>query len=299
MKTITQSEMSNTTVIRLITLGVLGLFVLIAAFSSIRIVEPGHVGVKVTLGQVSYDELSEGVHVVWPLISSVTDISVKNQTHTFDDVPVPSQDQLVTKVDASVQWKVNPELAAEAFQRTGDLNKLVMVHIVPEFRSQLRSAGKSIVKAENFFDSTTQDNMQQSLLAKLKDSLHDKGVIIEMVLLRDFDLPEQVKQGVLEKKQREQEVERQRAEQMRFEIEQEQKVIQANAELDAARKEAEKITTLAQAEADALRIVGEMLNQYPKIVEYNFVENWDGVMPSVVSGSGDGSSLLIYPKIKE
>jgi regulator of protease activity HflC (stomatin/prohibitin superfamily) len=57
------------------------LLIAVALFSSFAIIEPGHRGVRVTMGQVSPEPLAEGVAFKWPLgISKIREINIQQQT---------------------------------------------------------------------------------------------------------------------------------------------------------------------------------------------------------------------------
>ena len=101
-------------------------------------------------------------------------------------------------------------------------------------RSLLREQGKTIKRAEDFFMEETQQNMQISLLEGLKNYLIPKGVNVGAVLIRDISLQPFIIKAIEFKKEREQEVEKQKAELERFKTEQQQKVALAKAESEAA-----------------------------------------------------------------
>ncbi len=76
-----------------------------------------------------------------------------------------------------------------------------------------------------------------------------KGIEIQAVLIRNIDLPPFITKAIEAKKEREQAVQRQKAELERYRTEQEQKIAQAAAERKAAEEEAEKKRVLANAQA--------------------------------------------------
>ena len=81
---------------------------------------------------------------------------------------------------------------------------------------------------------------------------------------------------------------------LRAETEAEQKVIEAQAAAQVQRvnadAEAYEVLAKAQAEAEANREVAESLT--PELIEYIYANNWDGKLPTVVTG-GDGESATI------
>ena len=87
------------------------------------------------------------------------------------------------------------------------------------------------------------------LLSDLKRSLEQKGLVIDEVLIRSITLPPFIMKAIEGKKEREQEVEKQKAELERYKTEMQQKVEEAIAERQAAEQEAEKVKLLADARA--------------------------------------------------
>ncbi len=253
----------------------------------------GHVGVTTLFGKVDLEELNEGFHVINPL-KKVQRIDCRNKELTINKVGVPSQDQLTTEVDVTVKWRVDRTQASEAYKETGAAEALEMVHLRPMLRSLLREAGKEIENAEDFYQANVQVSMQAKILEGL-GTLSSKGILVEEVLLRAFDLPSMIVQGVEQKKRQKQLAERQIEELKRYSTEQEQKQVQAKAEKMAAIQEAEKrialadakayeITAEAKAQAEAISIKGEALKKYPAIIQLRSVERWNGILPRVTIG---------------
>jgi len=106
----------------------------------------------------------------------------------------------------------------------------------------------------------------------MRDELLPKGLIIGNVLIRDINLPTVLSKAIEQKKEREQAVERQKAELERFKQEQQQKVAQANAELDAARAEAEQVRVLASAKADEIRLINDAIARNPAYIQLQSLE---------------------------
>ncbi len=172
---------------------------------------------------------------------------------------------------------------------------------MPLLRSLLREAGKEIENAEDFYQADVQVSMQAKILEGLGD-LTTKGILVEEVLLRAFDLPNMIVQGVEDKKRQKQLAERQIEELKRFSTEQEQKQVQAKAEKMAAIQQAEQrialadakayeITAEAKAQAEAIQIKGEALQKFPDIIKLRSVERWNGILPRVTMG-GNATPMI-------
>lgn len=266
-----------------------------AALTPFTTIPAGHVGVASLFGKVDTAELPEGFHIINPL-KKIQKIDCRNKELTLIDVGVPSQDQLTTEVDVTVKWRVDRNQAAEAVQDTGDAAALETVHLTPKLRSLIREAGKGIENAEDFYQDEIQVSMQSRILEGLVN-LADKGILVEEVLLRRFDLPRMIVQGVEDKKRQKQLAERQIEELKRYTTEQEGKQVAAKAEKLAAIEEAQKrreladakayeITAQAKAQAEAISIEGEALRKNPEILKLRAIERWNGTVPRAMLGEG-------------
>jgi regulator of protease activity HflC (stomatin/prohibitin superfamily) len=136
----------------------------------------------------------------------------------------------------------------------------------------LREQGKAIIRAEDFFLEETQQNLQTSLLTGLEDYLIEKGVNVGAVLIRDISLPPFIIKAIESKKEREQEVEKQKAELERFATEQQQKVAQATAESEAAKEQANKKRVLADAQAYEIEKINKAIGSNPNYVKLMALE---------------------------
>ena len=255
-------------------LGILGIFALVLvwfASSLYQKVPAGYVGVATLFGEVQKSPYEEGLHIPVNPFYEWYFYDVRQKSH-LEEANVPSQDQLQTKIQVSVQFQLSGKNAPKILQETGQAADVLRVHIVPKLRSLLREQGKTIKRAEDFFLEETQQNMQISLLEGLKDYLIPKGVNVGAVLIRDISLPPFIIKAIESKKEREQEVEKQKAELERFRTEQQQKVALAKAESEAAAEQALKKRVLADAQAYEIEKINSAIGSNPNYVKLQALE---------------------------
>jgi len=280
---------------------VIGILILILFLAPWVVVPAGHVGVKSLFGQIDKEELQPGFHIKIP-IEEVYNYPTRDQKLDLINVSVPSQDQLSTSFDLTVLWKVDTTLAAEALIESGPINDLRSKQLEPSVRTFLREAGKGIARAEEFYNANIQTQMQSQILSNLL-ILKEKGIIVQKVQIRKIELPTQVSNGVILKKEQEQAAERQKAEFDRFKTEQQQKVASAEAEKNAANQDAERrkaladarayeITSEAKARAEAIRYEAEALRQNSNLLKLRAIEKWNGTVPKVIMGEGGATPLI-------
>jgi regulator of protease activity HflC (stomatin/prohibitin superfamily) len=234
-------------------------------------VPAGYVAVATLFGEVQADPYEEGLHVPVNPFFEWYFYDVRQKSH-LEEANVPSQDQLQTKIQVSVQYRIEKDMAPKILKGTGSAADVLRVHIVPKLRSLLREQGKAIIRAEDFFLEETQQNLQTSLLTGLEDYLIEKGVNVGAVLIRDISLPPFIIKAIESKKEREQEVEKQKAELERFATEQQQKVAQATAESEAATEQANKVRVLADAQAYEIEKINKAIGNNPNYVKLMALE---------------------------
>lgn len=255
----------------LIIFGVVIALVVLFGARFVKTVAPGHVAVASLFGQVEPKAYEEGLHFpVNPMLVWYDYDAREDQI--FESAKVPSQDQLQTEIDVTVVYRVNAAMAPDILKQTGEKARVVEVHLKPALRSYLREAGKSIERAEDFFLERTQDHLQSYITTKLRDDMAPKGLIIDKVLIRRIDLPPFITRAIESKKEREQEVEKQKAELERFRTEQQQKLVQAQAERSAAEERANQLRLLADAQAYEIRVLNEAIAENPAYLQLQALE---------------------------
>ncbi len=236
-----------------------------------KTIPPGRVGVATLFGNVQLQEYSQGLHIpVNPLYGWVL-FDARQQTH-LETANVPSQDQLQTKLDVSVQYRIDGSMAPDILQQTGDANAAVRVHLIPKLRSLLREQGKTIKRAEDFFQEATQETLQLALTDGMAEYLAPKGIIVSAVLIRDIQLPPFIVAAIEKKKEREQAVERERAELERVRTELQQQVARAEAGFQAAEQEAARKRILADAQAYEITAINKAIARNPAYIQLQSLE---------------------------
>lgn len=237
----------------------------------VKTVPPGRIGVATLFGNVVAEGYSQGIHIPVNPLYRWTMYDAREKTH-LETANVPSQDQLQTKLDVSVQYRIDGVMAPDILEQTGDELQAVRVHLIPKLRSLLREQGKSIVRAEDFFKEETQETLQLALTEGLKDYLAPKGILVSAVLIRDITLPPFIVAAIEQKKEREQAVERERAELERVRTELQQQVARAEAGFEAAEQEAARKRVLADAQAYEITQINNAVANNPAYIQLQSLE---------------------------
>jgi len=186
--------------LRLIGLGVAAFLLVILLLSSITRVGTGHVGVLTLFGKVQTGEiLGEGIHLINPLKTN-NELSIQTQT-LKESASVPSSEGLMMSLDTSLIYHLNPDRAAEVFQKIGADYETVVVE--PTLRSAIREATAS--HTANALYTGEREAVANEIKEKVTKDLGLRGIMAENILLRDIQLPATLKAAIEAKQQAEQE----------------------------------------------------------------------------------------------
>ncbi len=256
---------------KLASVAIVALLVLMFGQRFFHSVPAGHVGVAVLFGEVQPDPYPEGLNIVNPFLTWV-DMDVRQDSFQIKQLEMPTRDQLLSKVDLNIQWRLDGSQAPFIYRDTGDKERIVQVHLHPQARSLIRELGTKIERAEDLFKDEVRDQLANALSEGLREYVADKGIVIESVLLRNINLPPVLAEAIGRKKEREQEVERQRAELERVKLEQEQGVAQAMASRRAAEEDAKRLRILADAKAYEISTINLAASGNPAYIQLQSLE---------------------------
>src|ERR1700726_1157450 len=186
--------------LRLIGLGIAAFLLVILLFSSVTRVGTGRVGVLTLFGKVQTGgTLGEGIHLINPLKTN-NELSVQTQT-LKESASVPSSEGLMMSLDTSLIYHLNPDHAADVFQKIGSDYENVVVE--PTLRSAIREATAS--HTANALYTGEREMVAKQIYDQVSTQLKERGLTVENVLLRDIQLPATLKAAIEAKQQAERE----------------------------------------------------------------------------------------------
>ena len=265
---------------------VAGAAALIVALNSFTIVPAGHTGVVLTMGEVSKTSYDAGFHLKAPFVQKVEPVSNKIQVYETPASAV-SKDLQTVSSNIAVNYRLVAASTPKMYEEVGTDYKTVL--IAPVVQECMKSATAKYT-AEQLI--TERQAVGDEVKAALDLKLNDYGIFIEKFNIVNFDFSEEFNSAIEAK---------QVAEQNLLKTETEQKQVRVIAQTDADKKviaakaEAEAILAEAQAQADANKLLEESLTD--KVIAYNQIQRWNGVMPKVTSGNSNG--LLINVPLED
>ena len=247
-------------------IGAVVLVLLIVISNPFVVIPSGYVGVKLTLGKASPDELKPGLHIVIPFVQRVEKMSVR--THSYDltganSINALSKDGLTINVELTTLYKIIPDKASEIYVEYGLFYEDRIIK--PVIRSAVRDVVATLDSAQVYQERAM---IQQRIAEQVRKELEKRFISLDEILIRDITLPSKVVEAIEQKRRALEEAQR-----MKFLVEKEK--------LEAERKKIE-----AQGIAEANRIIaGSLTKEY---LTWKFLENI-----KAYAESGNNTIILI------
>jgi regulator of protease activity HflC (stomatin/prohibitin superfamily) len=239
-------QVNSSPALRLLGLAFLGFLLVLLIFSTITRVESGHVGVLTLFGKVTGEVLPEGMHFINPFKVN-HEMSVRTQ-EIKESASVPSSEGLIMALDTSLIYHLNPEKAAEIYQKVGPRYSEVLIE--PNLRAAIREATAS--HTANALYTGEREMVGKQIFQQISDVLSPRGIVAESILLRDIQLPQTLKSSIEAKQQAEQEA------------------LAMNFRLQKEKQEAERKRIEAAGIRDFQQIVAQGIS--PQLLEWKGIE---------------------------
>ncbi|HEY7095544.1 MAG TPA: prohibitin family protein [Terriglobales bacterium] len=185
--------------LRLLGFAVAGFVIAILLFNCVTRVGTGHIGVLTLFGRVTGEMLPEGMHFINPFKTN-NEMSIQTQS-LKESASVPSSEGLVMNLDTSLIYHLDPTKAAEVYRTIGAAYEEKLIE--PNLRAAIREATAS--HTANALYTGEREMVAKQIYDQLKQSMAERGFVVESILLRDIQLPATLKASIEAKQQAEQE----------------------------------------------------------------------------------------------
>ena len=258
--------------------GVVALIVAAAllALSCVTTVPTGHTGVVTTFGHVENYTLDAGVHMVKPWQQVVKmDNRVQKQTVKLACF---SSDIQEVNMAYTINYQIRKADAMTLYSTVGVAYYDTVV--APNIAEAVKVATAHYTAEELV---GMRDDLAGAIEVILSEKLEQYNIEVVSTSIEDMDFTDAFTDAVEAKQVAQQN-------KLKAQTEAEQRVIEANADAEVkkvqADAEAYEVLRRAEAEAEANRKIAESLTE--PLIDYNYAQNWDGKLPSIVTGSDGG-----------
>jgi len=210
--------------------------VVILSLSSCAIVRPGEIGVRQTLGKLS--EKGHGQGTLWynPLVSRV--IKVNTQINNIElSLSLPSKEGLSITSQISILYKIDENSVPNVIKTIGLSYEGIIANV-------FRSASADVCSKYYAKDmhSGMRSEIETAIRDRMSQTLSDKGILVESVLMKSIQLPAGLSNSIEQKLQAEQDAMRMEFILQQEKLEAERKIIEATGTKDAQKILSEGLT---------------------------------------------------------
>jgi len=247
---------------------------LVLLVSSVRVVPVGHALVIFNTVTKTFRLSSQGVTVVWPVISQSQLYDLRRLEYTMsvatsegrrtqvdDSLWSPTKEGLQVGIDITVWHHLDPLRLIDIHQKIGpDYEEKII-------RPAIRSVIRMVISEYPVMDvySARRAEIQDEINVKIKQLLEKDGFVIDEIVLRDVRFTDEFTKAI-EAKQ----IAQQSAEQMKYVLEKEE-------------REAERKVIEAGGRAKAIETINEALRQNPNYIRYLYVDKLSDKISVIVS----------------
>ncbi len=282
-----------------------GFFVGLAVFSVSSLIvriNAQQVGVLVKPTGVDEEELQTGWHLVMPWnevnkmdktvwVYTCSNANGEGAKNHADAIWAPTKDGIKMGIDISVSWRINPNSAAWIYQNVTENDDGANGRYLWLEENVVRTKLKSTLalSVSNYSPievySTKREVIQLDVIKRITKEVAKYKLIVDQVDIREVYYNVEYEAAINNKKLAEQEALRL----IDVTKQKEELLKQASINKDIAIQQAE-------GEAKALEIKGSSIAKNARIIELEWINKWDGVLPTYMMGSGQDVMINLSDK---
>jgi prohibitin 2 len=250
---------------------VIAIVVVSVAGCGIKVVDTGQRGIKTRFGEVVSDALPEGLYFFNPITSAIVEMDTRVQR-------VDAETDTYTRdvQQASIKYTLNYRLqqnAAHLMYR--DIGRDWEQKLIPQV---VLGTLKEVIGVWDAVDLiSNRDKAANAAFESIRSSLAERNVEVSRFEITDISYTREFENSVEQK------------------VIAQQKAIEEQNRTKQIEEQARQKVLSAEAEAKSMQIRAEALEQNAKLVEWEAVQKWNGVLPQYMLGSGATPFINLNP----
>ena len=247
---------------RIALMGIAGLTTLTAGACSMEQVNTGHRGVFVTFGKPT-SQVGEGLHFFNPFTTSLIEMDVRQLKRT-SETEAYTKDVQQADIKYSITYSLDPARALWTYQNVGeDWDTKLVPQVVEQSIKDVLGQAEAVADTIN-----RRATVQGKIKTELRRRLAERNIVVHGFELRDISFSPAFEKAV-EAKQ----------------VAVENANAAKNKTVEIEERAKQRIIA-AKADAEAMKIKTQALSGNAKLVEYEAVQKWNGMLPQNMYGSG-------------
>jgi regulator of protease activity HflC (stomatin/prohibitin superfamily) len=250
---------------------VVAIVVVSVAGCGIKVVDTGHRGIKTTFGKVVSASLDEGIYFYNPITSTIVEMDTRVQRQDGEtDTYTRDVQQAAIKYTLNYRLQQN---AAHIMYR--DIGREWEQKLIPQV---VLGTLKEVVGKWDAVDLiSNRDKAANTAFDQIRSNLAERNVELSRFEITDIAYTREFENSVEQK------------------VIAQQKAIEEQNRTKQIEEQARQKVLSAEAEAKSMQIRAQALEQNAKLVQWEAVQKWNGVLPQYMLGSGATPFINLNP----
>jgi len=247
------------------------LFVVSVAGCGIKVVDTGQRGVETRFGQITSESLPEGLYFFNPVTTKIVEIDTRVQ-RTDGETDTYTRDVQQAAIKYTLNYRLQQNAAHLMYRDVGrDWEQKLVPQVVLGTLKEVVGKWDAVDLISN------RDKAAATAYESIRANLAERNVEVSRFEITDIAYTHEFENSVEQK------------------VIAQQKAIEEQNRTKQIEEQARQKVLSAEAEAKSMQIRAEALEQNAKLVEWEAVQKWNGVLPQYMLGSGTTPFINLTP----
>ena len=252
-------------------IAIIAILVVSIAGCGIKVVDTGHRGIETRFGKVVSESLPEGFYWFNPLTSAVVEIDTRIQ-RSDGETDTYTRDVQQAAIKYTLNYRLQQNAAHLMYRDIGrDWEQKLIPQVVLGTLKEVVGKWDAVDLISN------RDKAANTAFESIRDNLAKYNVEISRFEITDISYTKEFENSVEQK------------------VIAQQKAIEEQNRTKQIEEQARQKVLSAEAEAKSMQIRAEALEQNAKLVEWEAVQKWNGVLPQYMLGGGTTPFINLTP----
>jgi prohibitin 2 len=240
----------------------IAIFVVSVAGCGIKVVDTGQRGIKTRFGQVVSESLPEGLYFFNPFTSQIVEIDTRVQRQD-GETDTYTRDVQQAAIKYTLNYRLQQNAAHLMYRDIGrDWEQKLIPQVVLGTLKEVVGKWDAVDLIAN------RDKAGTTAYEAIRDNLAERNVEVSRFEITDISYTHEFENSVEQK------------------VIAQQKAIEEQNRTKQIEEQARQKVLSAEAEAKSMQIRAQALEQNAKLVEWEAVQKWNGVLPQYMLGGG-------------
>jgi regulator of protease activity HflC (stomatin/prohibitin superfamily) len=254
-----------------VVVAVIAIVVVSVAGCGIKVVDTGHRGIKTTFGKVVSESLDEGIYFYNPITSNIVEMDTRVQRQD-GETDTYTRDVQQAAIKYTLNYRLQQNAAHIMYRDIGrDWDQRLIPQVVLGTLKEVVGKWDAVDLISN------RDKAANTAFEQIRSNLGERNVEVSRFEITDIAYTREFENSVEQK------------------VIAQQKAIEEQNRTKQIEEQARQKVLSAEAEAKSMQIRAEALEQNAKLVEWEAVQKWNGVLPQYMLGSGATPFINLNP----